>query len=371
MTARVGAAQAQALRPGFGEMTLDEGVGAVHAGSVPRAARIAQRFRLSSMIRLRFGPGTLERVRFAISPLMETMESLRALRDPDAQALHLPWIREARERTRDLDLAPLMALLPEDRYTPDFVSPPPHGPLAGIEEELATVAATPPGVVRAEIERAYRNRPIPAALQPLLDEPASAIPALADLARAYFDRALAPHWPRIRAVVEGDVLHRARRLADGGALHGFADIDPSVRWSDGVLEIDKRAEQDVDLADRGLLFVPSVFGWPRVVIVTAPPWQPTIIYPARGAGALWEPAGGSASGALAALVGRNRAALLVALDRPRSTTDLAALAGITPGGVSQHLAVLRAAGLVHAHRVGRAVLNLRTVAGDALVGAAE
>jgi hypothetical protein len=322
------------------------------------------------MIRLRFGPGTLESVRFAISPLMETMESLRALRDPDAQALHLPWIREARERTADLDLAPLLALLPEDRYTPDFVSPPPSGPLASIDEELEALAATPPAVVRREIEHAYRDGPVPAPLQPLLDEPRTAIPELAALVRAYFDRALAPHWPRIRAVVEGDVLHRARRLADGGARHLFADIDPSVRWTDGVLEVTKRAEQDVDLSDRGLLFVPSVFGWPRVVIVTAPPWQPTIIYPARGAGALWEPAGATASDALGALLGRNRATLLLALDRPRSTTDLAALAGITPGGVSQHLVVLRAAGLVTAHRVGRAVLNLRSAAGDAVVGAA-
>jgi hypothetical protein len=32
--------------------------------------------------------------------------------------------------------------------------------------------------------------------------------------------------------------------------------------------------------------------------------------------------------------------------------------------------VLRAAGLVTAHRVGRAVLNLRSAAGDAVVGAA-
>jgi hypothetical protein len=184
--------------------------------------------------------------------------------------------------------------------------------------------------VRGEIEHAYRDGPVPAPLQPLLDEPRTAIPALATLVRTYFDRALAPHWPRIRTVVEGDVLHRARRLADGGARHLFADIDPSVRWSDGVLEVTKRADQDVDLSDRGLLFVPSVFGWPRVVIVTAPPWQPTIIYPARGAGALWEPAGAARNDALGALLGHNRATLLLALDRPRSTTDLAALAGITP-----------------------------------------
>jgi hypothetical protein len=116
--------------------------------------------------------------------------------------------------------------------------------------------------------------------------------------------------------------------------------------------------------------VPSVFVWPRVVLVTAAHWQPTIIYPARGAGALWAPDGAHDAAALGALLGRNRAALLLALDRPRSTTDLAALAGITPGGVSQHLSVLRAAGLVRAHRVGRSVLNLRSAAGDALVGAA-
>ena len=110
-----------------------------------------------------------------------------------------------------------------------------------------------------------------------------------------------------------------------------------MRWVDGVLEVEKRASQDVDLTERGLLFMPSVFVWPRVVIVTAAPWQPTIIYPARGAGALWEPAGAASNGALGALLGHNRATLLLALDRPRSTTDLAALAGITPGGVSQHL----------------------------------
>jgi hypothetical protein len=204
----------------------------------------------------------------------------------------------------------------------------------------------------------------------LLDDPARAIPAIAELIRAYFDRALAPHWSRIRSVLEGDVLHRARQLTDGGARRLFADIDPTVRWRDGVLEIDKRASQEVDLADRGLLFVPSVFVWPRVVLVTAAHWQPTIIYPARGAGALWAPDGEHDAAALGALLGRNRAALLLALDRPRSTTDLAALAGITPGGVSQHLSVLRAAGLVRAHRVGRSVLNLRSAAGDALVGAA-
>jgi hypothetical protein len=319
---------------------------------------------------MRVGPGALERVRFAISPLTETMRSVRALQDPASRALHLPWVVEARRRTAELDLAPLQALLPDRRYSPDFVDPPPSGPLADLEDELAAVVATPPDQVRAEIERAYRNRPLPPALAPFLDDPAAAVADLVELLRAYFDRALAPHWPRIRALLEGDVLYRARQMADGGARALFADIDPTVRWSGGELQIEKRVEVAVELEERGLLFVPSVFTWPAVVVVTEPPWQPTIVYPARGVGTLWEGAGVPPPEALAALLGRNRAAILLALDRPRSTTDLATAVGITAGAVSQHLAVLRDAGLAHGHRVGRTMLNARSPAGDALVGAA-
>ncbi|HXD54027.1 MAG TPA: winged helix-turn-helix domain-containing protein, partial [Solirubrobacteraceae bacterium] len=69
------------------------------------------------------------------------------------------------------------------------------------------------------------------------------------------------------------------------------------------------------------------------------------------------------------LVGRTRAALLSALDSPRSTTELAGELGLTAGGVSQHLGVLRDAGLVCGRRVARSVLYLRSPEGDALVEA--
>ena len=41
--------------------------------------------------------------------------------------------------------------------------------------------------------------------------------------------------------------------------------------------------------------------------------------------------------------------------------------GLTAGGVSQHLGVLRDAGLVCGRRVGRSVLYLRSAEGDTLV----
>jgi DNA-binding transcriptional ArsR family regulator len=317
------------------------------------------------MIEMRFGPRALAHVRFGISPLNELLRSVAVLDDAAGQALHLPWAIEARRRTAGLDLGALRALQPGERYSPDFVDPPPSSPLAEIDEEIAAVAATAPEQSRAEILRAYPGDSLPSSLARLVDDPA----ALADLLRAYWDRALAAHWPRVRALLEGDVLYRARQMADGGAERLFADVDPTVRFTDGVLRVDKRAQQTLDLEERGLLFVPSAFVWPAVRVVTDPQWQPTIIYPARGVGTLWEPDRTPAPDALGALLGRVRAEVLAALDRPRSTTDLARALDVSPGGVSQHLRVLREAGLVHGHRVGRVVLYLRSAAGESLLAA--
>lgn len=321
------------------------------------------------MIVMRFGADALAGVRFAISPLIEALGSLRALDDPGGQVLHLPWAAEARRRTGDLDLALLRALQPGDVYTPDFVNPPPSSPLAEIEDELAAMVATPAEQIRAEVRNSYRGRSMPPTLDPFLEDPSAAVVDLAQLVRSYWDRTLAPHWPRIRELLEGDVLYRARRMADGGARLLFADVDPTVSWADGMLQIAKRVQGTVELDERGLLFVPSVFVWPKVLVITAAPWQPTIIYPARGVGTLWEPGRPRSPEALTALVGRLRGAVLLALDRPRSTTDLARALGVSAGGVSQHLTILRDSGLVHRHRVGRIVLYMRSPAGDDLLAA--
>jgi hypothetical protein len=322
------------------------------------------------MVTLHLGPEDVANVRFAISPLMELGTSVRALDHPEAKALHLPWVAATRQRVAGVDLALLRALQPPKAYTPDFVSPPPHSPLGELEEELAEMVATPPGQVRRELRRAYAGPPartFPAVLEPLLDDPARALPALADVFRAYWERALEPHWPRIRALLEGDVLHRARQLADGGAQRLLADIHPEVSFAEDTLRIDMPYEITADLAGRGLLFVPSAFTWPRPAASVEPPWQPFLVYPARGIASLWEPGRAAPPAALAALLGTRRATVLRALGAPRSTTELALALGLSPGSVSQHLSVLRDAGLVHGHRVGRAVLYVRSPKGDQLV----
>ena len=48
-----------------------------------------------------------------------------------------------------------------------------------------------------------------------------------------------------------------------------------------------------------------------------------------------------------------------------------AAVGVSAGGVSQHLAILRDAGLVNGHRTGRVVLYLRSPAAEDLLTAAS
>jgi DNA-binding transcriptional ArsR family regulator len=319
------------------------------------------------MILARFNTEALTRVRFAISPTLETVASLGPLDDPARGALHLPWVEQARNTTADLDLSPLRALQRPGAYNPDFINPPPSSPLAEFENELAVMLATPAEQVREEVRNAYPGRAVPAVLEPLLSETSTAVAQLADLMRAYWDRALSSHWPRIRSLLEHDVLYRAAQMASGGTRLLFTDLDPSVRWSEGVLRIDKCDDATLELDERGLLLVPSVFVWPSVMIVAAPPWQPTLIYPARGAGMLWEPQRPIPPHALADLVGRTRAAVLSALDCPRSTSELANMLGVTDGAVSQHLSILTDAGLVSRRRTRRYVLYLRSSDGDSLV----
>jgi DNA-binding transcriptional ArsR family regulator len=329
------------------------------------------------MAEIVFDTAALTRVRFAISPTIEMAGSVRVLGNPGRHAVHMPWAVRAAAAVGGLDLSTLHALQDSRTYTPDFIHPPPEGPFTSFEEDLATMLATPPAQVRAEVLEAYPGERVPRVLDGFVEEPRAAVGHLDQLMRTYWERAIAPHWARVRALLEHDIRYRARQMADGGLEALFTDLDPSVSWSDGVLTVAKNNGQDgvvspcltrvLELDERGLLLIPSVFAWPKVLLVTADPWQPTVIYPARGVGTLWDGDALAPPDALAKLLGRNRAAVLLALDSPRSTSELAGLLDVTMGGVSQQLSILAQAGLVARQRVRRHVLYLRTSGGDTLV----
>jgi DNA-binding transcriptional ArsR family regulator len=324
------------------------------------------------VLKLAFTARDLAHIRFAFSPLWEVVASVRVLKAPTDHALHLPWVTRTRKLLTDsrLDWGLLSDLVPvPTQVIAGFVSPPPSTPMPDLDLELTSLRATPPDLVRAVLDDLPGGRP--SGLDPLHADPVSGLARLADIIRQYWDLTLAPYWPRMLTLLEGDVLYRAAQLTQGGTSRLFADFDPRVSWGDDTLNVvNEYVSRSVHLGGRGLLLVPSVFVWPRVFAKLDDPWQPVLRYPPRGVARLWERDGADVSQTLAAVLGRSRALLLTELDTPASTTDLARRTGLSTGGVSQHLTALRAAGLVSAHRTGRFVLYARTSVAESLLAKA-
>jgi DNA-binding transcriptional ArsR family regulator len=324
------------------------------------------------MVTFTFTVDDLARTRFAISPMWELVSGIGLLRDPSLASIHLPWVEEVRSAAREIDSTTLLTLIAPRGYMPDFLTPPPSSPLATFEEELELVRSTPAAQVRREMGFFLGGRKPPESLLPFLEQPRRALVELAETLAKLWERTLEPHWPRLRALLEADLLHRSRRLTEGGPADLFEDLHPSVRFGEARLEVQAACTaDDVPLRGRGLLLVPSAFAWQNPRLIIDPPWQPTLIYPARGVALLWEPGSARTPEALAGVLGQTRATLLQALDAPVSTTDLAHRLELSPGGVSQALTSLRAAGLVSGARRGRSVHYLRTPTGDKLVDATQ
>jgi DNA-binding transcriptional ArsR family regulator len=313
----------------------------------------------------------LARVRFAHSPVRELVASLLVLQDPGRQCMHGGWLAGVRRQLGGLELELLTSLAPIGHYLPSFLFPPPTGPWGVLAEELDAVAACPPAVVRADLDKVRQDRPLPAVLRPLYEDPAGHLPAVAEAMRRYWQATVEPVWPRLRAVSAADVAYRVERFADGGLARVLADLHPEVALDADRLRVDKphHCSHRFDLAGMGILLLPCAFIWPTVMVECCETDQPTLTYPTRGVAELWQEASAELTDPLSALVGRTRATLLAVLGLPRTTTQLAGQLGLSPPAVSQHLKVLKDTGLVSARRRGRMVLYQRTAAATTLLEA--
>lgn len=343
-------------------------MGEVHSGGPVLPIDVAY----GLMISIVLGVEDLADTRFAISPLHETVVSLRVLREPGLSALLLPWRRSVLGRLSGLDTGLLMSLVASRFTLPDFLTPRPASFTPVFGEELAAVRQAPPGLVRRDLLAAHAPGPLPGALRDAAattDAPVASLrDAICEVLRQYWEIAIKPMWPQMRLLLEADMTYRARQLTIGGARLLFADMHPNLRWHNGVLHIDKMISQHrVTASGRGLLLVPSVFAHKPAPPVS-PDEPPMLIYPARGVATLWTRPPTPDAGALASLIGAARTKLLLLLDEPLPTVEIARRLTVTPSAVSQHLQVLHATGLLTRTRDGRHVLYRRSRLGDQLAG---
>lgn len=327
------------------------------------------------MAELAFSASDLAQVRFAVSPMWEVAPSFRLLMSHTAHPVHQPWTNQVRPRllAAGLDRGWLSELIPLVGYVPDFLNPAPAGQAPTPAAEWDAIRASPVDRVRQDLDHLARHQgKLGRRLRTLHADPRARLAKVTEEIERYWELALAPYWARIRAVLDADILYRARMVAEHGSGRLFNDLHASVSWDDNTLRMARRKQPlPRQTAGPGLLLIPSAFTGPGLRTRTTPPDPPQLVYPARGIGSLWETRHVTRTDTLAAVLGRSRALLLTELETPASTTQLAQRTGLSPAGVSQYLTALRNAGLVSAHRVGRSVLYARTDAADILLKAAS
>ncbi|MFF3252956.1 helix-turn-helix domain-containing protein [Actinacidiphila glaucinigra] len=326
------------------------------------------------MTLLRLSPLALSRSRFALSPLAETLASLLVL----GAGYCDPWLASWYDRHHGafraaLDTDPfakgLVRLLGSTKWMPaHIVLPPAGGMRTTIDGELAEVARAPDALVRAELEKPVAHSWEEHDLGWLTGRDWAA--RTAELFRRTWTAHVAADWPRRRALLERDVTYRAGLLAAYGWPRALEHMSRHSAWVGAdAIRFSHQGSPDRVVGDEGMLFVPVAAVSRGTWLCEAPPASYALVYPARGAAAT---AGRTGPGpALGRLIGTGRAAILHELERPATTSELAAHLGLSLGTVGGHLAVLRDAGLVTGTRVDRRVVYRRTASGDLLAGGAD
>ncbi|HKJ56337.1 MAG TPA: DUF5937 family protein [Nitriliruptoraceae bacterium] len=330
-------------------------------------------------------------ISFGWSPLFEAALSLRCVAHPKRYPMHLPWARRCRELPEDLQAEIRVLTSGYDRFLPGVFEVGLAGDHAGFAEELAAMAAIDDDLMSWELSLGLGGVSCSAMPeQPSLDDPAyraqvvsraeSRSDAHGDVARLVFDdpgairdrvvrmmeryweEAFAREWDRQWPRIEAEVSAGARTLVMDGTAGLVADFIPEASWDpdEHVISIERPWNGVCDVADRGgMLLVPTVYGWPKVMIELSEPWPVSMIVPLRE---LRQPEVPQASDhevadGLRALGDETRLQITrMVAEQPRSTKELATLLQLSDSAVSRHLKILSGAGIVEGERDGYFVL---------------
>ncbi|MEE1738303.1 winged helix-turn-helix domain-containing protein [Streptomyces sp. BE147] len=327
------------------------------------------------MLRVHFTSEDLARVRVAPGPdfLWEISNSVQTLQRRDGERVFGAWRRWARPRLsggRRL----LSSLLPPRGYSPDFLTPT-SGDRTTMQAAVDTLMSTPRTRLRAELAQLSSSHRLPDWTSSLAGGDREALRRLGDALHAYRLEALEPHWQRVHAHIDADRALRLHSLLDGGTEGLLTGLGPHFRWRPPVLEVTYPVDQQLRLGGRGLVLQPSFFCWPTPITLADGDLPPVLVHPihhtADWAGSASDDRATTGTGPLGPLLGHTRAGVLRAARTGCSTVQAARLLDVTHPAVSQHLNVLRAAGLITTvRRAGRA-FHVATAEGRALLATEE
>ncbi|MGW2629906.1 winged helix-turn-helix domain-containing protein [Streptomyces chattanoogensis] len=319
-------------------------------------------------IRVHFTSDDFARVRFAPrpAPLQELNVALMKMCLPDEELLFGRWRRRLL-RSLPAAAAPLGDLVP-GASAPLFIDI----FTATLEEGFDAVRATPPSLLRSELERVYAHHPAsaPPWIRDLHQGDPDAWHLLRRAQQAAFDTALRPVWPLIQDLHQAEFTRHAVAVAEHGVGSALAQLGLDSQLVGNIWQLGGGTacrDRDIDLRGRGLVLVPT-FHWTGRPLLSDLPGRPLYLtYPA-GTGLPLTPTGArGADDALSAVLGRTRVEILQRLADAHTTSDLARRLGVSNATASAHAAALRGAGLITTVRAGRAVLHRRTALGSLLI----
>ncbi|WP_068894733.1 DUF5937 family protein [Planomonospora sphaerica] len=317
------------------------------------------------MIRYRLGAGAAS-VRWAMSPIHEVVSLAQLLTEPQRHPMFHPWLRRRHRSLSEPDLSALTVFMADGAYRPDFLDPSPMSGEPTFEEGMDALLAAPADQTYAELVDATRGRGTET-VRRLLDDPGRARSEAADALRRLWKAVVEPEWPSMRQALRAEMLDRAIQVNREGLRAVLPRLHHSAACEGDTVTVEKTVDIDVDCPE-GLILVPSLFITDRVQCTTSDHWTPAIYYPASGR-YLW--AAPPTPRSLDRLLGATRSRILTALTTPLQTTVVAGLVGVTAPTASEHLAILRDAGLIDSSRTGRTATHELTEAGRALLEAAS
>lgn len=303
-------------------------------------------------------------VRSKPSVMQELSSAARRLTQPVGTSQLVAWNGRTRAALQPV-MRPYLDLCQVPRWVPDFLTPGSNSSEFGAA--LDEVVDTPASVLHAQLQ----PRVDAGLMSPRVGALAAGDPGARRELRAamvaFHEIAVAPYWTELTAAVHADRAARGATMVDHGIDRVLRTLSPHLRWDSSRLSYLCPGGADIDLtpAGRGVVLVPSYLR--PVPCFSDVGEEPIVIcYPIEK-----RPEDLSSRKSLGDLLGRTRAMVLTTVAGGRSTTEVARAAGISPGSVSQHTAVLRTAGLITTHRTGPAVQHSLTPLGLSLLEASS
>ncbi|MBW1602458.1 helix-turn-helix transcriptional regulator [Streptomyces sp. JJ66] len=326
------------------------------------------------MLELSFSDRALARLRVAksVDPMWEIALSLHLLQNQEEALVFGPWRREVRAALQAAGLTAavrgLALICPATGYFPDFLTPGRGDP--DVATGVDRVLSTPRSRLCAELSRLYPRGPVPRGVRALALGDPSALRGLGGVLQRYHQVAVAPYTAAMRGQAATDRARRAEAALDRGAEGLLASYAQAPGWEHegGYLRAPYPRERSVDVQDRALTVVPSFFCVRTPLALVDDSLPPVLVHPLSPAlGWLTRLREAEVRPPVTQLVGSSRAEMLEILERPMTTTALAAALRLALSTASRHASVLREAGLVATRREGNRVLHERTALGRALL----